>query len=398
MSYNNYNHRPIGPYDDSNINLVQGRPQPPYQTYYETPQDQGSIRRYNALDPRGWSRKKLLWTVVGAVIVLIIIIVIAAVVSKKNKYPNYDKLAYQPAEVYKGASFFDSFDYFTGYDPTQGFVHYVDQTGSVAENLTFAGASSAILRVDTTDPNASTGRHSARISSKKQYDNGLFIFDVIHSPYGCGTWPALWLVDQANWPQNGEIDVAESVNQANTGNQMTLHTSDGCTMNVKRKETGKVLSNNCLNSTDHNAGCGVEGPPATFGEALNVNGGGVFAMELRSAGIRTWFFPRKDIPANIDLTQTSNTSVMAIPDPSTWPEPLADFPNTDCDITSHFRNLSIVANIDLCGTWAGNQDVYTTQYGCPGTCQQQVTSNNTAFETAYWEFGGIYTWIANGGV
>jgi len=34
-----------------------------------------------------------------------------------------------------------------------------------------------------------------RISSKTTYNKGLFIFDVKHSPYGCGTWPALWLVE-----------------------------------------------------------------------------------------------------------------------------------------------------------------------------------------------------------
>lgn len=38
---------------------------------------------------------------------------------------------------------------------------------------------------------------------------------------------ALWLSDPNNWPLNGEIDVMESVNQATTGNQVTLHTTAG---------------------------------------------------------------------------------------------------------------------------------------------------------------------------
>ena len=147
-------------------------------------------------------------------------------------------------------------------------------------NLTYATSSSATLRVDLSNIDASQGgRKSVRIESKSQYSDGLFVFDVIHTPYGCGTWPALWLTDPSNWPKNGEIDVVEAVNQATSGNQMTLHTTEGCSMNVKRKETGKVLSTDCLNSTDDNAGCGVQGAQDTYGPALNANGGGVSSTQ-----------------------------------------------------------------------------------------------------------------------
>ena len=72
-------------------------------------------------------------------------------------------------------------------------------------NLTYASTTSAILRVDTSETDATTGRKSVRIESKNQYDSGLFIFDILHTPYGCGTWPAVWLTDPSNWPMNGEI-------------------------------------------------------------------------------------------------------------------------------------------------------------------------------------------------
>lgn len=75
-----------------------------------------------------------------------------------------------------------------------------------------------------------------------------------------------------------------------------------------------------------------------------------------------------------------------MPDPSTWGTALADFPSTECNITSHFRNQSIVANIDLCGDLAAQPRLYDQMYSCPGICSDYVANNPTSFESAYWEF------------
>lgn len=128
--------------------------------------------------------------------------------------------------------------------------------------------------------------------------------------------------------RHGEIDVMEAVNQANTGNQMTLHTIDGCSMSAKCKEIGNVFTENCYNGTNSNSGCGILGDNSTFGPPFNAAGGGIMAMELRSAGIRMWQFGRSSIPSD-------NTNKAS--DPSTLPEALADFPSTSCDIGSHFE-------------------------------------------------------------
>ncbi|EME47622.1 glycoside hydrolase family 16 protein [Dothistroma septosporum NZE10] len=342
-------------------------------------------------NPRHWSKVAILCAI-GAAVLLIVGVIIGAVLgSRANAYPNYSALSYTLADTYSGTDFFDNFDYFTGYDPTSGFVHYVPNAtaDSSQYNLTYASSDTAILRVDTSETNADTGRYSVRITSKKQYNSGLFVFDIVNTPYGCATWPALWLSDPNNWPAHGEIDVVEAVNQADTGNQATLHTTSGCKMNVKRKQTGGTLYKNCANTTHDNAGCGVQGAQDTYGETFNANGGGIYAMEWRTAGIRVWFFPRSDIPSDIP-TDVTNTSA---PDPSTWGTPLADFPSTNCDISTHFKNQSIIANIDLCGTWAGSTAVYTDQDQCPGTCTDFVATNNTAFETAYWQWNSwrVYT-------
>lgn len=133
----------------------------------------------------------------------------------------------------------------------------------------------------------------------------------------------------------------ESTNKADDGNQMTLHTTGGCSMDVRRKDTGKALQKNCNHEKSDNAGCGVKSEADGFGTAFNKNGGGVMAVEWRDEGIRMWQFARNSIPSDIKGNK---------PTPSTWGTALADFPNTDCNIGSHFKNQSIIANIDLCGS------------------------------------------------
>jgi len=346
-----------------------------------------SVPWWNA---RYW--RKRVWAGVIAVIVIIIIIVVAVAVteSKSNSYPDYTELTYSLSETYSGDGFFDKFDYFTGPDPAGGFVHYVpaDRAAPTELNLTFATADTAVLKVDTsvtptTVPNASTGRFSVRLESKSTYQDGLFIFDVKHSPTGCGTWPALWLTDPSNWPDHGEIDVMEAVNKADSGNQMTLHTTSDCSMGVKRKELGDALHDSCDHSKNDNAGCGVQGKDSSFGDSFNSAGGGIMAMELRSAGIRMWQFARSSIPADITSKK---------PNPSSWGTAAADFPSTDCNIGSHFKNQSIIANIDLCG------DLVYSVYGksgCPSNCTDLVANQPQAFTNAYWEFGAFEVYQAS---
>jgi hypothetical protein len=114
--------------------------------------------------------------------------------------------------------------------------------------------------------------------------------------------------------------------------------------------TGSAGQSDCHNATNYNTGCvvttkdysSIDGGNAAA-RAFNAAGGsGIVALEWREEGIRLWVFPREEG----GLQRMIGSSM---PDPSVWGRPIADFPSTKCDIGAHFRNQSIIVNIDLCG-------------------------------------------------
>ncbi|GIC90595.1 glycoside hydrolase family 16 protein [Aspergillus udagawae] len=330
-------------------------------------------------NPRGWPRAVKILVPVAVVTAALAAVIVGTVLGTTDtRYSDYLPLDYSLVDEYHPSSFFEHFWHFTDQDPTYGFVEYVDRKQAESLDLINSTNSSVSIRVDNKTRYAPRGRKSVRLESKKGYDTGLFIFDIVHTPYGCGTWPALWLADTYNWPLKGEIDVLETTNRATEGNVVTLHTDKGCSIKGRRKQLGSAQYSTC-DDKNGNAGCVVQGRPATYGEEFNENGGGVYAVELREAGIRVWVFPRDSIPDDISNTERR-------PDPSSWGTALADFPSTHCDIPSHFSNQSIIVNIDLCGEMGAQQEVYNDLYDCPATCEEFVARNPQNFSQAYWEF------------
>ncbi len=159
---------------------------------------------------------------------------------------------YTLTDSYTASNWFSSFTFFSSKDPTNGYVQYQDLPSAAASNLVAISnpgtANAAVyMGVDhTTKDPASPGRASVRLSSKKTYNHGLFVFDVEHNPGSiCGTWPAFWLLNAGGkWPVGGEIDVFEGVNDQ-VGNKMTLHTTAGCAIKATSGFTGKVDTPDC---------------------------------------------------------------------------------------------------------------------------------------------------------
>jgi hypothetical protein len=210
---------------------------------------------------------------------------------------------------------------------------------------------------------------SVRIQSKKSYNGGLFIADFFAMPHGCSVWPAWWSVGP-DWPNAGEIDVVEGVNNQAT-NQMTLHTSDGCTLDsqadpdpkvrVNVATTGKILSSQCASSGSDNDGCAfVDTDVRSQGKGFNLIAGGVFAHLWEDDSIKVWHFARGEIPADIEAKN---------PNPASWPTPAAVFTSASCDIKDRFQNHNLIIDTTICGDFAGSQ---YPQSGCPGTCAEAV--------------------------
>ena len=112
----------------------------------------------------------------------------------------------------------------------------------------------------------------------------VLVFDAAHLPFGCSVWPAFWTKGQ-DWPRGGEIDVLEAVNRA-SANQMTLHTSAGCTQAASVTQLGKTQNTNCSLGVDSADGCTVvETQQDSFGDGFNSAGGGVWATQFDESGI-----------------------------------------------------------------------------------------------------------------
>ncbi|KAF1976131.1 putative endo-1,3(4)-beta-glucanase [Bimuria novae-zelandiae CBS 107.79] len=278
-----------------------------------------------------------------------------------------------------GASFQNCFNFYSGDDPTHGFVKYVNQTDALSQGLYNVTGNNVFLNVDSKNrtPN---GRPSLRLESKKLYNKGLFILDVLHMPSStCGSWPAFWTYGTQNtWPTDGEIDIIEGIHDG-TRNSMSLHTSSGCSITGTGSK-GTVKTKNCyINAAGQisNVGCAIDDPSASsLGTPLNKAWGGIYAMQWTSSGIKMWFWPRDAIPYNL----FGNS-----PEPNTWGTPTASFTGSGCDFNKHFVNHRIVFDTTFCGD-SGNA-VWASNPTCSkkaATCNDYVANNPSAFGDSYW--------------
>ncbi|KIW97726.1 uncharacterized protein Z519_01310 [Cladophialophora bantiana CBS 173.52] len=297
---------------------------------------------------------------------------------------------YQLDSEYSGANFFQGWDFYTGGDPTGGFVTYYSQGSAQLTGMINASDSFPIyIGSDYNTVIGSTqaaGRPSVRISTQRSWTHGLFIGDFNHAPGGvCGSWPAFWTLGP-NWPYNGEIDIMEGANLV-TYNAATLHTNPNCTIaGDSRTMTGQLNNNNCAYYPGYNVGCGIRDTRSiSYGAGFNAIGGGVYAMQWTSDYISVWFFPKGSIPSDI---------VNKAPNPSSWGLPMANMQGS-CVIDQHFQAHKIILNNAFCGEYAGATTVWnSTTNSCAtytgySTCNAYVAAQPAVFQQSYWSINSI---------
>ncbi|GAA5907807.1 hypothetical protein JCM6882_004563 [Rhodosporidiobolus microsporus] len=304
--------------------------------------------------------------------------------------PAQVEAAYNLTKNYEGGSstFFGGWEFYNHWDNlTNGDVDYIGPSDSVSLAYT-NDAGHTILKVDnTTTVTYPNKRKSVRIESRETFPIGsMWIYDLYHVPYGCSVWPSAWS-SAPNWPQGGEIDTFEGVNQQQK-NRMALHTADGCTAPASSSSnpySGNLTYGNCFAYANSNSGCGVEEPSAnSYGEAFAANGGGMYVTEMARDGVKIWFFERANIPADL-------SNVSATPDPSSWPEPSMSVAASSCEIPNYFAPQHLVFTITLCGDWAGNAAVLN-QTGCPltrETCYVNYVLSSSNYDQAYFEIASV---------
>ncbi|PLB47399.1 hypothetical protein P170DRAFT_413315 [Aspergillus steynii IBT 23096] len=293
--------------------------------------------------------------------------------------------SYQLHESWQGEKFLDYFDFFSGADPTNGFVTYANQSYAESSGLIdITSSGSFYMGVDhkTTLSPEGPGRDSVRIESKKYYDEGLYVIDLQHMPGSiCGTWPAFWSVGP-DWPHDGEIDIIEGVNK-HEANEIVLHTSGSCDVGGDHEMLGDMTSSECGDASG-TIGCVVKGNQGSSGDPFNKNGGGVYAMEWTADFLKIWYFARGKVPESITNGK---------PDSSAFGTPMAHLQGT-CDFHERFKSQKFILDTTFCGDWAGG--VFGDS-GCPvkdpsnpiQSCVSYVAENPEAFKEAYWEINSI---------
>ncbi|KAI1143181.1 glycoside hydrolase family 16 protein [Hypoxylon sp. FL0543] len=304
-------------------------------------------------------------------------------------------LGYSLTTHYGGQGLLDSFSFFTGKDPSNGFVDYQSKEDALAKNLVSIGHDYNNVRLgvdsNTTYSTSDKGRPSVRLTSHDTFTHGLFIADIYHMPAStCGTWPAFWAFNnQDDGPRGGELEIIGGANTAQR-NLFSAHTTEGCHA-PDAGFTGEQGSTDCSPGRD-NIGCNYASPTSdinSYGDAFNAEGGGVYALEWDSQDLKLWHFPRSAIPDDIVYGHVVG------PDPSSWGPPAAVFGGSSCSPDKYFFNLSLVLNINFCGDYAGNIWGIADQCNLLApTCEEFVANNPDSFQEAYWDINyiDVYQW------
>ncbi|GAA5954012.1 hypothetical protein JCM21900_005380 [Sporobolomyces salmonicolor] len=298
-----------------------------------------------------------------------------------------------------GQDFFDLFDFATGSDNggiaecefatgggSSGAAQYHELTWRCCTTTTDVDSSTAWsndlvqvkdgrAHIRVSSEGSGSTRQAVKLTSKNQYSEGLYIWDVERMPR--------------------EIDIVEYVSHQSM-NSFSVHTGPGCWAGSSGYTGTEMLATSFALDCDADAtasqGCGFRTTRNnTAGIGANFGEGGVYAMEWSSDGIKAWFFARDSIPS--DITEKN-------PDPSSWATPDMYVAASSCDPSTYFGPQTFAVNTNLCGTWPNG--VWSTDNSYAGqsegscaattgfaTCEEYVQSRGEDFKHAYWRIASF---------
>lgn len=188
-------------------------------------------------------------------------------------------------------------------------------------------------------------------------------------------------------------------------NQYTIHSAPGCEIDTTSTApegfkvaaiSSKVSHPSCGSTKGENAGCAfVDNNKASAGAPFNSQGGGTFAMEWTSDGIKIWSFPRGDEPSDIDSQS---------PSPNDWDTKYlkAAWSSHSCDTAKYFQQHAVTFDTTLCGAWAGsayracnfftehNVPAKLTFFSAGGKSQcEEYVKTGSHFKEAYWAINSV---------
>lgn len=276
--------------------------------------------------------------------------------------------------------------------------------GSYDELLSVNDKNNFVIKCGGLDPDNNNLIKSIRINTVEKYNSGLFIAKIDNIPEGNGIWPSWWLTavepDGSHWACGGEIDIIEIVNsikddENSSHNTTTLHTSNRldappCVLNpgtsneIKCNKSSGGTGCGCSGASKcPDIGCGIKSKiPNSVGYGYNIsNRGSIYACELTPNGkVNVWFFQSSNSDDKKIIQQIDENTI----DISTWSSNLvADF--TACP--GQFKDLHMIFNIAICGSWAGNVFKGSTGSGC-SACNKYMDDNSSnvpILPGAYWE-------------
>jgi len=270
----------------------------------------------------------------------------------------------------RGASFLDCWNFYTLPDPTHGYLQYISKEKALELKLF------KVEEYDTVYIGAGVGwsepPKTIRLQSRNSFKAGhMFVIDIAHMPTGWGTWPAWWSTGP-DWPNHGEIDMAETIHYRDQA-IMALHTSPGC----------KVEGMGDCNKLGGITGCAKKSPHGSASVGFNEGGGGVFATEWTSWGIRMWVFHRWEIPADLAADQ---------PDTSRWGKPSVKVKFGDKCPSWHFDDQIMVLNLAFCGDYAGEDGFDGGREAC--NRYVSVPAAQQYLKEAYWRLNYVKVFAA----